>query len=133
MNILIMRLVQNKKGSTLIEVLVSITVLAVTFVIFQATINAVFLNRESQHRELALRAAKTELDNVRSVPFASIPTSSSFSNSLLNSLPENAAIRTVTTINSTTKQIDVVVSWREPTAKNTSTVNLTTLITQGGL
>lgn len=128
-----MRLVQNKKGSTLIEVLVSITVLAVTFVIFQATINAVFLNRESQHRELALRAAKTELDNVRSVPFASIPTSSSFSNSLLNSLPENAAIRTVTTINSTTKQIDVVVSWREPTAKNTSTVNLTTLITQGGL
>jgi prepilin-type N-terminal cleavage/methylation domain-containing protein len=125
--------VQNKKGSTLIEVLISIAILAITFVIFQATINAVFLNRESQHRELALRAAQTEIDNLRSVSFANIPTSSSFSNSMLNSLPQSQAIRTVTTINSTTKQLGITVSWREPTANNTSTVNLTTIITQSGL
>ena len=124
---------KNNSGSTLIEVVISIALIAATFVIFQATANTVFLNRESKHRDLALRIAQTEMDGARALAFADLPTSSSFSNSLLGSLPQSQASRTVTTINSTTKQLVVLVSWREPTANDTSTINLTTLITTSGL
>ena len=128
-----MRLAKNKKGSTLIEVVISISILAATFVIFQATVNTIFLNRESEHRDLALRIAQTEIDITRALSFANLPASGPVSSTLLSSLPQSQANRTVTEINGQTKQISVLVSWREPTAKATSTVNLTTLITQGGI
>ncbi len=128
-----MRFIKNNKGSTLIEVLVSLAVIATTFIIFQATINTVFINRESKHRELALRIAQTEMDDLRALSFANLPASGSFSNSLLSSLPKSQANITITTTTSQTKQIIVLVTWREPTAKTTSTINLTTLKTQGGL
>ncbi len=123
----------NNNGSTLIEVVISLAVIAATFVIFQATINTVFLNRESKHRNLALRVAQTEMNNVRALSFANIPTSGPFSNSLLDSLPQSQATITITSINGDTKQLSITVSWHEATAKNTSTVNLTTLLTQGGI
>lgn len=124
---------KTNSGSTIIEVVISLAIISATFVIFQATVNTIFLNRESEHRDLALRIAQTEIDNMRALSFANLPTSTSFSNPLLSSLPQSQASRTITTVNSQTKQVSALVSWREPTAKNTSTVNLTTLITQGGI
>ena len=128
-----MQIIKNNSGSTLIEIIISISILAATFVIFQATVNTVFLNRESEHRNLALHIAQTEIDAMRALPFANLPVSGPVSSTLLSSLPQSQANRTVTEINSQTKQISVLISWRESTAKATSTINLTTLITQGGI
>ena len=128
-----MQRIKTNSGSTLLEVLISLGVIAAVFVIFQATLNTVFLNRGSKHRNLALRIAQTEINNLRALSFSELPASGSFSNSLLSSLPQSQASLTVTNINSDTKQMQVLVSWREPTAKNTSTVDLTTFITRGGI
>ena len=128
-----MRLVENKKGSTLIEIILSVAIIATVFVIFQATVNTIFLNRASKHRDLALRIAQTEISSARALPFASLPASGPVSSTLLSSLPQSQANLTVTAVNDETKQLEVLVSWREPTAQNTSTINLTTLITQGGI
>ncbi len=123
----------NSRGSTLLEALVSLAIIAVFFVLFQAAATAVILNRNVKHQDLALRIAQSQLENMRALGYAGLPSSSAFSDAQLSSLPEASASTTVSQYNDRTKQVLVEVSWQEPGAQKRHTVSLTTLISQGGL
>ncbi len=121
------------QGFTIIEVVISLLIVAAGLVIYSSSANSVILNRNTRHQEIALRIAVTKIDDLRTTPFASLPASGSFTDPLLSSLPSGQANLTVSDLNSKTKQITVAVSWQESGSNPSHTVSLNTLITQGGL
>lgn len=124
---------KNTAGFTLIEALLSIFVISVMFVMFQvATTSFVYYNT-IRDQDRALRAANAELESLRALPYASLPGSGAFSNAEITALPNGRGVLTANAFNSQTKQMTATVTWFEPGGVATSTVSLTTLITQGGL
>ncbi|MEK7131652.1 MAG: hypothetical protein AAB797_02885 [Patescibacteria group bacterium] len=117
----------------LIEVVISLGIIAIFFILFQAAAITAILNRDVKHKDLALRIAQSQIENLRSLGYAVLPTSSSFSDAQLSSLPNGQASTTISQYNNKTKQAVVTVSWQESGAKNSHNVSLSTLISEGGL
>lgn len=127
-----MKLIQ-RNGYSLIEILVSLGIIAVFFVLFQAAAGVSVINRDVRHQELALRIAQTKIDNLQSLSYGSLPASGSFSDPLLAGLPQGEAAVTVVDFNEKIKQVTAAVSWQEPGARAAHSVSLVTLIGKGGL
>lgn len=128
-----MKFFLNKNGFSLIEVLLTFSILVVFFILFQAVIDASIINRNVKHQEQALRIAQTQTDNLQSFAYDSLPPSGSFSDPLLASLPQGTASMTVIAFNDKVKQVTVVVGWQEPGFPTAHSVSLVTLIGEGGL
>lgn len=124
---------RGERGSTLVEVVITLAILSVVFVVFQASFNTIFLNRRVKHEELALRVADTKMEQIRLLTYDTVPTSGSFYDSLLASLPEAAAALEVSDYDDDTKHVAVTVSWQEPGSNAPRAVTLTTLVAKGGL
>lgn len=122
----------KNSGFSIIEVVITIAMVGLMLVVYQTSANTVVLNKGSNYQEIALRIASSKLQTLRTQPYASLPASGAFADSLLSSLPQGQGTLTVTDYNAKTKQIKATVSWRNPKGK-TQQVNLETLITQGGL
>lgn len=120
----------NKKGFTLIEVLVTVFLVGMLLVGFTAVIKISALSRVSQHQEIALRIATYALEEARAQPFAST-TSGSFADANLAELAQATGTLTVTSLNAKTNQLTVTVSWQEQ-AMGTSSISLSTLKTETG-
>ena len=60
---------QNKKGISLIEVVVSIFIVGLILVIFSASFTSVRANRVNKHRSIAYQFAQTEMEALRRYPF----------------------------------------------------------------
>lgn len=127
-----MRKKQNQFGYTIIEVLISLFIIASIVLLFVAANQAFLLNRNARYRETAMRIAVSQMDTLRALPYNTLPVSGSFSHALLSSLPQGTANETLSSFDSRTKQITITVTWREGTAP-TQKAELTTLITQGGI
>ncbi|TSC83666.1 MAG: hypothetical protein G01um101413_936 [Parcubacteria group bacterium Gr01-1014_13] len=123
----------NNAGSTLLEAVVSLAIIAIFFILFQAAATTAILNRNVKHQELALRIAQSRIENLRALGYAALPSSGPFTDAQLTFLPEAAASTTVSQYNTKTKQVSVEVSWQEPGAQKRHNVSLTTLIGEGGL
>jgi len=123
------------RGFSLIEVIVSIFIMGVMLLMLQSVIRSGTLVRTSKNQGVALAIARNELENVRANGYASLPSSGSFSDALLSTLPPAAtATLTVSVYNAKTKQVTVNVIWKDSGTPASSTVSLSTLITQvGGL
>ena len=101
--------------------------------LFQSVIRAGILARVSSNQGIALAIVRNELEILRAGGYDALPSSGSFSNELLNSLPGSAvATRVVTAYNAQTKQVSVSVEWRDAGSPASSTVSLQTLITETG-
>jgi prepilin-type N-terminal cleavage/methylation domain-containing protein len=121
------------KGFTLIEVIVSLFIVAVTVVLTGAMLQATALTKHVRNEDLGSKIASNELETLRSLGYAAIPTSGTFSDARLSSLPSGVGTFDVSAYDVKTKKVIVTVSWRESN-QATSTVALTTLVTQlGGL
>jgi len=120
-------------GMTIIEVLVSLFMVGVALLLMHASVNSLLINRNAKHQELAARIAASQMEELRNTTYLSLPGSGSFTHPLLINLPQGEANMTLTNFNATTKEISVVVSWREPDSTTTRNVTLTSLITQNGL
>lgn len=101
--------------------------------LFQATANSVVLNKYGRYREIALRIADQKIQTVRTAPFASIPTTGTFNDPLLSSLPNGQATITTTDLEDNLKDVAVVITWTNPANNGTQQVQLQTYIYQGGL
>jgi len=123
------------RGFSLIEVIVSIFIIGVMLFSFQAVIRSGALVRTVKGQGIALAIARNELESLRIGGYAALPSSGSFRDTLLDSLPPAATTTlTVSAYNTKTKQITVSVIWKDPGSAASSTVSLSTLITQvGGL
>ncbi|MDE1919225.1 MAG: prepilin-type N-terminal cleavage/methylation domain-containing protein [Patescibacteria group bacterium] len=120
-------------GFSLIEVIVSIFIMSVILLLFQALVRSSVLVRTSKDQGIALAVVRNELETLRANGYAALPASGSFSDSLLGTLPPaTTATLSVSVLNAQTKQVSASVVWREPGAAASSTVSLSTLITQNG-
>jgi len=123
----------RRNGYSLMEVVVSFSIIAVFFVLFQAAAGTSIINRNVKHQELALRIAQTKIDNLQFLSYDSLPASGSFSDPSLASLPQGEAAVTVVDFNEKIKQVTVTVRWQEPGVSAARSVSLSTLIGEGGL
>lgn len=123
------------RGFSLIEVTVSIFIMGVILFLLQAILQSGALTRMSKHQSVALSIAQNKIESLRAGGYATLPSSGTFSDSLINELPVAATTTlTVSVYNAETKQVSVNVVWRDPGSTASSTVSLSTLITEiGGL
>lgn len=121
------------RGFSLIEISVSIFVVGVMLLMLQSVVHSGALVRMSKSQGIALAIARNKLENVRVGGYATLPPSGTFSDSLMSALPPLATTTlTVSVYNAQTKQVSVSVVWRDSGATASSTVSLSTLITQTG-
>lgn len=124
---------RTRRGFSLIEVIVSIFIVGVMLLLLQATLQSGILIRISKNQGVALSIAQNKLEELRAGGYAALPSSGTFSNSLMSTLPQAATTTlTISVYNAKTKLISVGVLWRDPGATASSTVSLATLITETG-
>ena len=120
------------RGFSLIEIIISIAILSSLLVLLQATIRSNVLVRSSKSDGIALSIARNKLERVRAGGYATIPASGPFADDLLSTLPQATTTLTVSTYNAKTKQVTVQVIWKDAGSAASSTVSLSTLITETG-
>lgn len=120
------------RGFSLIEVVISLAIIATAFVAASALLSTATLGRETGDKTLGLAIASNEMETLRAGGYASLPSSGSFSDARLADLPSGAGALAISDWNTKTKEVVVTVSWEEPAVAATSTVSLTTLVTQTG-
>lgn len=123
----------QQKGFGIIEVVVTLFLIGVTLLMFAIVSNSVVLNKYNKYKEVALRIAEHELQELRTTPYASLPSSGSLSNTQLSSIPQGTATLTITEIETGLSEADVVVSWQNPSGTGTQQVSLSTYLWQTGL
>ncbi len=124
---------KNSRGFSLIEVIVVIFIMAVMLMMLQAAIHSGVLVRISKSQSIALSIARNKLESLRGGGYASLPSSGTFADSLVSALPAAATTTlTVSTYNAKTKQVSVSIIWRDSGSTASSTVSLSTYITETG-
>lgn len=123
---------RTSRGFSLVEVIVSIFIVGVMLLLLQAIIYSGVLVRTSKSQGIALAIARSELEILRAGGYAALPSSGSFSNSLLSSLPNATTTLIVNSYNEKTKQVTANVIWTDSGSATSSIVSLSTLITKTG-
>ncbi|MFA5942350.1 MAG: type II secretion system protein [Candidatus Paceibacterota bacterium] len=123
---------QLKRGFSLIEVVISIFIVGVILFLLQSVLQSSVLARISKSQGIALSIARNEIEVLREGGYDALPPSGSFSNELLSTIPLATTTRTVSPFNDKTKQVVVSIVWQDPGSAASSTVSLSTLITQPG-
>jgi prepilin-type N-terminal cleavage/methylation domain-containing protein len=123
----------NQSGFSVIEVLITLFMIGVMLMLFQATANAIVLNKYGHFKEIALRIADQKIQEVRTTSFATIPSSGTFTSPLLATIPGGQASLTMNDLEDNLKEVIVVVRWNKPNNSGTQQVQLQTYIFQGGL
>jgi Tfp pilus assembly protein PilV len=122
-----------QQGFSVIEVLITLFMIGATLMLFQATANAIVLNKYGRFREIALRVADKKIQSLRTTAFTQLPESGSFTDSQLASIPDGQASLTITEISPTLKDVSVDVTWTNPQNDGTQQVHLQTFVGSGGL
>jgi len=122
------------RGFSFIEVMVSLFIMSVMLLLFQTVLRSGTLVISTQNQDMALTIARNKIEKLRAEGYAAVPSSGSFSDDFLAMLPFGSAALVVSAYNAKTKQVTVNVSWQERNGTASSSVSLSTLITQvGGL
>lgn len=119
------------RGFTLVETVLALFIMSVTIGFVVVVAGTIKETRDSAYESIAFRIANSELNDLRSLGYESLPTSGAFTSPELTSLPSGSASTTVTVWNAKTKQVMTGVSWAGSDTK-VDYVSLTTLITQSG-
>ena len=118
------------RGFSLVEVVVGVTIIALMAVAMGVLLERLPVGaREARDQDIAIKIARTEIEQLRAGGYDALPVSGPFTNSLLSSLASSSASVTVSTYSSKTKSVVATVSWRGANGVSRS-LTLTTLITQ---
>lgn len=124
----------QQKGFTLIEIIVTISVVLVAFGLCALEFTALQISRKQRYEDIAYQIATREMEDLRGTPFASLPANgtTSFADSSLSQIPSGADSLVIADYPGYTgvKQITVTVSWLDGTTKS---VVLQTLAQANGL
>ena len=124
---------KTQSGFSLLEVPISLFIIAVMLLVYAAASNTLMLNRNSREADLANYIAVSEMEDLRDAGYANLPASGPFAHQLLNQLPSGAAAIVVNDYNNDTKEVVVTVSWKDPGSFAEHSAVLTTLINKYGL
>lgn len=124
--------IYSVSGFSFIEVIVTIFIIGLTLVLYQATLGKMRLIEYAKHQEIALRVANNKMEELRAGGYDALPLSGSFSDSQLDGFSDCSAKVIIAEYNATTKEVAVTVEWREPVSTALRNVTLTTLITKTG-
>lgn len=130
---MLLKNLKNQQGFGIMEVVVTLFIIGTTLLLFAIVSNAIVLNKYNRYKEIALRIAEHELQELRTTPYANLPGSGSLTNSQLSSIPQGTASLVISEISTGLTEATVTVSWRNPSATGTQQVNLATYIWQTGL
>lgn len=121
------------RGFTLIESVVAIGIIGLLIMSVGAMLQRLPVStREVRDQDLALRIARNQVEYLRSLGYALLPSSGPFNDTMLASLSQGTGVVTLDDFNPETKQAVVTVSWTG-TGSTTRSVSLTTLITENSL
>jgi prepilin-type N-terminal cleavage/methylation domain-containing protein len=125
---------RSLRGFSLIEITVSLFMLGVILVLSQSVLNIIPLGALAKHKDIALKIASHQLEELRSLGYENLPASGSFVNPDLMLLASSTGMHTISDYNDKTKEVSVTVSWIEPSESEPYEIELKTLITEiGGL
>ena len=124
--------INSNSGFTLLEVIVTLFIIGLVLVLYQAALGKVKLIQYAKNQEIALRVANNKIEELRAGGYDALPASDSFSDSQLNTLSDCTATMTIANLNATTKRIVITIEWREPAGASLKNISLTTLITKTG-
>ena len=123
-----------RSGFSLIEVLVSLSIIGMFIVLSGALVKALPLSRHVKYQDTAIAIASDKLESLRSGGYDSLPASGSFTSPALSTLPSGSANIAVQDYATGVKRVAVTVSWTEAGRTTPSQVALTTLVASvGGL
>ena len=119
-------------GFSLVEVVVTFGLIAVALFSYFAVLKTVTLTRFAQHQALAYAVAAKKIEELKTLPFASLPPSGAFTDSALSPLTNAQANLTITNYNDSAdiKDVTVSISWQD--AGGVKNVDIKTLLTEGG-
>ncbi len=123
---------KQQLGFSLIETIITIMIVILILVLYQAAVNTIFLSRHSRNDETALRIASMKVEELRNSGYASVPATGNFSSPLLGELPSGSAGLVTSDFNEDAKQVIVNVSWLDQKTNTTKTVSLTAVIANTG-
>lgn len=123
----------GQNGFSIIEVVITMFIVGITLVLFEATANSLVLNKYGRYKEIALRIADKKMQTIRTTAFASIPASGTFSDSQLSQLPNGQASITTSDISTTLKDVTVTITWTKPSGLGTQQMELQTYVSSVGL
>ncbi len=128
---------RNKKknsqaGLSLVEVIVSMLMIAVILVLYASALSMVNASRKLRYENLAYHIANTQMETLRQVPYSSLSGSGTISDALLSQIPSGSGSYDVASYPGYTglKEITVTVTWNDGLSKQ---VQLKTISGNGGL
>lgn len=123
---------KSKSGFSFLEVIVTLFIVGLTLVLYQAALGNVRIIRYAEDQEIALQVAGNKIEELRSGGYSALPASGNFSDSQLNALSNSSAAMAITDFNASTKKVVITIQWKEPTSSTLRNITLTTLITKTG-
>ncbi len=123
---------KQNSGFSLIEVFVTLLIAGFVLVLFQTALGKIKLIQYAKNQEIALRVANNKIEELRSGGYSALPSSGSFSDSQLNSLPNSSASMAITDFNADTKQIIINIQWQDPPSTSLKNISIATLVTKTG-
>lgn len=123
--------VKKQKGFSLLEIVISIAIIAGLFMLYTVVIGNAFLSKTTKQKDIALKIATHTIEGLRNGGYDALPASGSFSDDNLSRLPSGSGNITVSDYNDMTREVVVTVSWVDSSGNNQS-MSLSTLILQAG-
>lgn len=118
-------------GLSTVEVIFSIFLIAVTLVVYAASLNLVPLAKTAKYQNTAYHLALKHLEILRNTDYSSLPATGPLSDTDFSLLPSGAGTLTVTDAATNLKHATVTITWSE--SGTTRSVTLDTYIYQSGL
>ena len=124
--------VSRQSGISLMEVIISMVMIAVLFILYTSAMNTVAHTRKLRYENLAYHVANKKMEELRNTAVASLPSSGSISDSMLTSIPSGEGSFTVADYAgfSGLKEIVVTVTWNDGVSKQ---FQIKTLAGDGGI
>src|SRR3989344_6457773 len=112
--------IKNQKGFSLLEVVVSIAIIAGLFMLYTAVISNIYLSRTVKQKDIALKIASHQIEGLRAAGYDLLPATGSFNDINLALLPSGSGTVTVTDYSDQIKQVVVAVAWTDFSGENQS-------------
>lgn len=118
---------RNQKGISIIEVIVSMFMLAVILVFYVSALNLVALTKKLKREDYAYHIANKQMEALRNIPYDDLPLSGEINDVMLSNLPSGSGSFIVSNYPSMTglKEAVVTVMWFDSITKS---IELRTLI-----